>query len=152
MTAARAAASIHARLLNGANARRENFNITLARYAIERFLYRISVSEVRDQFVLKGALLFGLWFDAPHRPTRDADFLGFGEIDASALTETIRAMCAIPVDDGMTYDPSTVTTTGVSPAASRAAISSAGSSIPCDAMNVGDPAKTGRPSPTRCGS
>jgi len=68
---------------------------------------------VRDQFVLKGALLFDLWFDAPHRPTRDADFLGFGEMDAEALTKTIRSVCAIHADDGMSYDPATVTTTEI---------------------------------------
>lgn len=113
MSAAARAASIHARLLNGARERREDFNLTLGRYALERFLYRISVSEVREQFVLKGALLFDLWFDEPHRPTRDADFLGFGEEDAEALTETIRAVCAIRADDGMSYDPATVTTTEI---------------------------------------
>ena len=91
MSSAARAASIHARLLNGARERREEFNLTLGRYAVERFLYRISVSDARDQFVLRGALLFDLWFDAPHRPTRDADFLGFGEKHADALTETIRA-------------------------------------------------------------
>ncbi|MEO8187152.1 MAG: hypothetical protein ABI580_07280, partial [Burkholderiaceae bacterium] len=30
-----------------------------------------------------------LWFDAPHRPTRDADFLGFGAVDAATLAATI---------------------------------------------------------------
>ena len=102
------AASVHARLLNGARERREDFNLTLGRYAVERFLYRISISEARDQFVLKGALLFDLWFDTPHRPTRDADFLGFGSMDAAALTQTIRAVCMIEADDGMRYDPATV--------------------------------------------
>lgn len=64
------AASIHARLLKGASERGETFNLTLTRYAVERFLYRMSVSKARDQFVLKGALLFDLWFDAPHRPSK----------------------------------------------------------------------------------
>lgn len=108
MSVAARAASVHARLLNGARERREDFNLTLGRYAVERLLYRISISDVRDQFVLKGALLFDVWFDALHRPTRDADFLGFGEMDAAALTETIRSVCVLEVDDGMTYDPATV--------------------------------------------
>lgn len=34
---------------------------------------------------LKGALPFDLWFGVPHRPTRDADFLGFGEMNAKLL-------------------------------------------------------------------
>lgn len=70
-------------------------------------LYRISISEFREQFVLKGALLFDLWFDEPHRPTRDADFLGFGTMDAESLTDAIRKTCVIEVDDGMVYDPAT---------------------------------------------
>lgn len=108
MSAAARAASVHARLLNGARERREDFNLTLGRYAVERFLYRISISDARDQFVLKGALLFDLWFHAPHRPTKDADFLGFGPMDAAALTETIRSVCTLEADDGMRYDPATV--------------------------------------------
>lgn len=71
------AASIHARLLNRAKARGEDFNLILTRYAIERFLYRLSLMPARETYWLKGALLFDLWFDVPHRPTRDADFLGF---------------------------------------------------------------------------
>lgn len=113
MSAAARAASIHARLLRGAGERREDFNLTLGRYAVERFLYRLSVSDAREQFVLKGALLFELWFEAPHRPTRDADFLGFGDPDAVALTKTMRAVCAIRADDGMAYDPETVKTIAI---------------------------------------
>lgn len=80
-------ASIHARLLNLAKVRGEDFNLILTRYAIERFLYRLSLGPARDVYWLKGALLFDLWFDVPHRPTRDADFLGFGPIDTGALAE-----------------------------------------------------------------
>lgn len=102
------AASIRARLLNRAKERGEDFNLLLTRYATERFLYRMSVSQVRNQFFLKGALLFDLWFDVPHRPTRDADFLGFGPAEAAVLADTVRAICAIEFDDGMVYDAGTV--------------------------------------------
>ena len=70
-------ASIRQRLLDRARARGEDFQLVLDRFAVERLLYRLSISPHHDQFLLKGALLFALWFDAPHRPTRDADFLGF---------------------------------------------------------------------------
>lgn len=43
-------ASIHARLLNKAKARSEDFNLILTRYAIERFLYRLSLAPARDVF------------------------------------------------------------------------------------------------------
>lgn len=103
------AASIHARLLNRAKARGEDFNLILTRYALERFLYRLSRVPAREAYWLKGAMLFDLWFDVPHRPTRDADFLGFGPMDTEALASTIRDICGVVVDDGMAYDPDSIT-------------------------------------------
>ena len=102
-------ASIHARLLNRAKARGEDFNLILTRYALERFLYRLSLAPAREAYWLKGAMLFDLWFDVPHRPTRDADFLGFGPMDIEALANTVREICGITVDDGMAYDPDSIT-------------------------------------------
>jgi len=102
------AASIRARLQNVARARGEDFDLVLTRYAIERFLYRLSVVPARENYLLKGALLFDLWFDEPHRPTRDADFLGFGLADAEALRTTVREICAVAVDDGMEYDADSI--------------------------------------------
>ena len=52
------AASIRARLLSLSKSRGEDFTLTLLNYGIERFLYRLSRSTRRDQFVLKGAVLF----------------------------------------------------------------------------------------------
>lgn len=102
------AASIHARLLNRAKKRDEDFNLLLTRYATERLLYRLSISPERNQFLLEGALLFDLWFDVPHRPTRDADFLGFGAADSAMLAATVRLVCAIEADDGMRFDANSV--------------------------------------------
>ncbi len=73
------AASVKQRLLNRARAKKEDFNLLLIKFALERVLYRIGQSQHRDVFVLKGALLFELWTDQTHRPTRDADFLSQGE-------------------------------------------------------------------------
>ena len=72
------AASVRARLLNIAKAEQTDFNAVLVRYALERFLYRLSQSAHADHFVLKGAMLFNLWYAMPHRPTRDVELLGFG--------------------------------------------------------------------------
>ena len=107
------AASVHARLLNRARERREDFNLLLSRYAVERLLYRLSISGAQSQFVLKGALLFDLWFNVSHRPTRDADLLGLGPADVVVLTDTMRAVCVVETDDGMVYDPGTVTATEI---------------------------------------
>lgn len=101
-------ASVQARLLNRAKERGEDFSLVLSRYAVERFLYRLSVSPDRDRYWLKGALLFDLWFDVPHRPTRDADFLGFGPADADTLAGTVREICGIAGDDGMVFDAASI--------------------------------------------
>src|SRR2546430_13689936 len=67
------AASVRQRLFNLAQERREDFGLVLTRYGLERFLYRLAQSQYRDQFILKGALLFELWTHRPYRPTRDLD-------------------------------------------------------------------------------
>ena len=103
------AASIHARLLNRAKQRQEDFNLTLTRYAVERFLYRLSWMPAGKNYCLKGALLFDLWFDVPHRPTRDADLPGFGSRDVDVLADTLREACAIQDEDGMAFDATTLT-------------------------------------------
>lgn len=71
-------------------------------------LYRLSVSTQRDQFLLKGALLFDLWFDVPHRPTHDADFLGFGSAEIPHLEALFRDICRIDADDGIVFLPESV--------------------------------------------
>ena len=51
------AASIRARLKNRADAAKQDFNLTLTHYGLERLLYRLSVSSHAPNFLLKGALL-----------------------------------------------------------------------------------------------
>lgn len=85
-------ASAFARLLNRSRSTGENYNLLLSRFAIERLLYGLSVSPHADSLVLKGALLFALCFDSPHRPTKDADLLGFGEYDTETLRSTFTAI------------------------------------------------------------
>lgn len=106
--AADGAASIHARLLAKAKERGQDFNHVLGRYATERWLYRLSVSPARERFLLKGALLFDLWFDEPHRPTRDADFLGLGAADVEAFAKTVAGVCAIEADDALRFDADSI--------------------------------------------
>ena len=75
------------------------------RYALERLLYRLSISPHRDRFILKGAMLFVTWIADPFRPTRDLDLLGSGDNGAEAIAETFRVICAQPVaDDGVIFD------------------------------------------------
>jgi predicted nucleotidyltransferase component of viral defense system len=103
-----AAASVRARLLNVAKAQGVDFNQVLVRFALERILYRLSCSEHSDHFLLKGALLFTLWYDMPHRATRDVDLLGFGTSDLESVVRTFRDIASIVVDDGIVFAPASV--------------------------------------------
>jgi hypothetical protein len=104
------AASIRARLLNLAREKQQNFDLVLTRFCLERLLYRISISNHKNRFLLKGAMLFDLWFDIPHRPTRDVDFLGFGSSEISDIANTFREICEIAVTDGVIFEPDSVKT------------------------------------------
>ena len=97
------AASVRDRLLALARERGEDFQLLLTQYGLERLLYRLSRSGYRDRFILKGAMLFMLWSDQPHRPTRDVDFLGFGDSSEASLQAIFRDLCDVPVEnDGLT--------------------------------------------------
>ncbi len=103
------AASVHQRLLN--KARRENrpFNELLQVYAMERFLYRLSVSRHAEKFVLKGALMLTAWNAPISRPTMDIDLLGRTANDVDALVKIMREICGESVEaDGLAFDPTTV--------------------------------------------
>jgi hypothetical protein len=104
------AASVQQRLLNLSRQRKEDFGLVLTKYGLERVLYRISQSEYRELFVLKGALLFELWTQQRYRPTRDADFLARGQNSAESYVEIFKEICGVEVeDDGLRFDASTVT-------------------------------------------
>jgi predicted nucleotidyltransferase component of viral defense system len=102
------AASVRARLLNVAKATGTDFNLVLVRFALERLLFRLSTSAHSDRFVLKGALLFTLWYDLPHRATRDADLLGFGPSDTGSMAGVFRDIASVAVEDGIVFDPASV--------------------------------------------
>jgi len=98
------AQSIQVRLVRHAKMLGVDPNLILTRFAMERFLYRLSRSPEADRFVLKGALLLLVWLGETIRPTRDADLLGFGDLSDEALARTFRELCAIGVEpDAMTY-------------------------------------------------
>jgi hypothetical protein len=103
-TGKNSAASIRQRLLNIAREQKIEFQLILTRFALERFLYRLSQSKLANDFVLKGAMLFQIWGGAMHRPTRDLDLLSFGNPDISYFTSKIREICSQGVsNDGVLF-------------------------------------------------
>lgn len=76
----------------------------LTRYGVERLLYRLGRTSSGERFVLKGAVLFYLWDGAPHRPTRDVDFLAYGDVSHDAIMATFRVVCSADVEpDGLAF-------------------------------------------------
>jgi hypothetical protein len=108
------AASIRQKLLNRARARGEEFQRTLVRYAIERFLYRLSQHAVRERFILKGAMLFITWPQRVFRPTGDLDLLGFGPPDSDSMKKIFLDICMIEdASDGILFEGQTISVEAV---------------------------------------
>ncbi|HET7239420.1 MAG TPA: nucleotidyl transferase AbiEii/AbiGii toxin family protein, partial [Terrimicrobiaceae bacterium] len=64
-----------------------------------------------DRFVLKGAMLFAVWSDEPHRPTQDLDLLGFGNSSISELEKVFREICEVAAgEDGLQFQADAVNT------------------------------------------
>jgi predicted nucleotidyltransferase component of viral defense system len=103
------AASVHARLINLAEAQGRRFNDLLQLYAMERLLYRLSKSPHAPKFLLKGALLLRVWDPATYRTTRDIDLLGRLSNDVENIVGVVRSVCGQPVEpDGVEFDGASV--------------------------------------------
>jgi predicted nucleotidyltransferase component of viral defense system len=107
------AASVRQRLLNIAREQGQVFDVVLVRYALERLLYRLSISSHRDRFILKGGMLVTLLVEDENRVTRDADFLGHGDASEDGLKATFAEIMGIAVEDGLEFDIEKLTVTAI---------------------------------------
>lgn len=107
-------ASVRQRLLALSERRKEPFDLVLVRYGVERLLYRLGRSPHAEKFLLKGAMLFAIWADGTHRPTRDVDLLGFGSQDDDTLKAIFTELCRLePEPDGLVFLPDSVAATPI---------------------------------------
>lgn len=99
------AASVRQRLLNYAQFHKRPFAEVLQYYAMERFLYRLSVSRYSDRFLLKGALMLTAWRAPVTRPTMDIDLLGRTSNDVDAVVQLMNevSQTAVP-NDGLFFN------------------------------------------------
>ena len=103
-------ASVRQRLLNKARQDNRPFQELLQYYAMERFLYRLSVSSFADRFILKGALLLRVWQAPLARPTMDIDMLGRTANTQENITTIIHHVFAVEEqEDGIIFDPESIT-------------------------------------------
>jgi predicted nucleotidyltransferase component of viral defense system len=103
------AASVYTRLRTRASERREEVRFVHQRYAAERLLYRLMQSPYRNQFILRGGMLYEIWGGAAYRPTNDLDLLGYGSSEPDQVQKCFRELSAIAVpDDGLRFQPDSV--------------------------------------------
>ncbi len=99
-------ASVRQRLLNYTKANGRPFAEVLQYYAMERFLYRLSMSPHVEAFTLKGALLLTAWQAPISRPTLDIDLLDRTDNALEAIVALMRKISQAEVtDDGIVFDP-----------------------------------------------
>lgn len=82
-------------------------------FALERLLFRLSLSAYRDNYVLKEGMLVTQWLDHNNREIRDMDFLGFGEADAEAIKAIFAEIMTIESDDGLAFDTSALAASAI---------------------------------------
>jgi len=108
------AASVRERLRQLAAGRGQELQLVLTRYGVERLLFRLGRIPAGERFILKGAVLFYIWEGEIPRPTRDVDFLGYGDASPRAVAEVFRGVCGAPVEpDGLAFLASTVRAAGI---------------------------------------
>jgi len=104
-------ASVYARLRNLSKDRGIDMVALLRRYAQERLLYRLSVSDEAENFCVKGGLLLSAYNGGDLlRPTEDIDFNGFDpDSDVAAVEKAMRSVLGTAVDDdGVVFHPETI--------------------------------------------
>ena len=102
--------SVKAKLLNIARLQKVDFDSLLLRYMQERFLSRLAASSHADKFVLKGGLLLVSFGIPVLRPTKDMDFLANKvKRDGPLIAHMMAEICALSEDDGIRFDPKSVT-------------------------------------------
>jgi predicted nucleotidyltransferase component of viral defense system len=98
------AVSVRNRLLNISTESNRDYNAILRQYFQERFLYRISISPYRTQFILKGAFLLMTNKISKFRPTKDIDFLGISvSSEVEDCTTIIKEIALTNSDDGVEF-------------------------------------------------
>jgi predicted nucleotidyltransferase component of viral defense system len=113
-------ASVEAKLKNFCKQQNIDYRFALIRYANERFLYRLSVSEYAKQFILKGGNLFIIWQKGKNfRPTVDSDFLYSGQTDEAHFHNIFASLCESQTDEksGLHFDTNTIKISAIRQAA-----------------------------------
>ena len=78
--------------------------ILMRNYMMERFLERVSLSEYRDKFILKGGMLVAAMVGLDARSTMDIDATVKGAtVGIEEVENMIASITSVPVDDGVEF-------------------------------------------------
>lgn len=78
--------------------------ILMRNYMMERFLERISLSEYRDKFILKGGMLVAAMVGLDARSTMDLDATVKGvNVNVDDVADLIAGIVSVPIDDGVAF-------------------------------------------------
>ena len=92
--------SIRSKLLNIAKNKDVYYQTVLTRYFQERLIYRISQTDYRNNFYLKGGALMYVHELFAARPTLDIDFLGNGiSNDGERIVAAFQEICSFPCEE-----------------------------------------------------
>ncbi|MCL2762682.1 MAG: nucleotidyl transferase AbiEii/AbiGii toxin family protein [Treponema sp.] len=98
------AMSLKAKIRNIAKAKGISAQLVLQNYFFERFLDRLSRSEYREKFILKGGLLIAAMAGLDARSTMDMDAtIRSLPLDEEHIRTAISAVCSISADDGIDF-------------------------------------------------
>jgi len=89
---------------NLSKAKNVEAEIILRNYMLERFLERISISEYKDSFILKGGMLIAAMVGVDTRTTMDMDATIKGKtLSQSEVSTLIENILLVPIDDGVFF-------------------------------------------------
>lgn len=78
--------------------------VLLRNYMMERFLERISVSDHKDRFILKGGMLVAAMVGLDARSTMDLDATIKGsDLNVKEAESIINSIISVPLDDGVVF-------------------------------------------------
>lgn len=111
MTESKNAQSIKARLLNMTDGNNKKYQQLIVRFFHERLLFRLSKSEYRERFILKGGTLLYAFEEFIPRPTLDIDLMGH-RIDNNKTTilSAFKKIASMPYpEDDISFHTETLT-------------------------------------------
>lgn len=103
------AMSLKAKIRNIAKQKNIPAQVILQNYMFERLLVRLSASEYKEKFVLKGGMLVAAIVGLDNRATMDLDTtLKNLPLTPEAIRTALESIVAIPLDDGISFEIGTI--------------------------------------------